>query len=181
MEKVKFYTGIGSRETPKEIIDLFKKVAMYLANKDYILRSGGVKGADQAFETGCDEVNVKKEIYLPWNRFENSDSNLIVSADTNSKAYQIAEKFHPYWHNLSQGAKKLQARNSHQVLGGDLNTPTDFIICWTKNGKGQGGTGQAIRIAKGFDISIFDAGEYSDLNKVRENLKIFLKGFVEEG
>ena len=31
-----------------------------------------------------------------------------------------------------------------------------FVICWTKNGKGTGGTGQAIRIAKGFGIPVFD-------------------------
>lgn len=60
---------------------------------------------------------------------------------------------------LKDGAKKLQARNSHQVLGLDLNTPSDFIICWTKGGKGIGGTGQALRIAKAYNIPIFDCGE----------------------
>ena len=87
------------------------------------MRSGGAKGADKAFEIGCDNYNGQKEIYLPWKGFEGSDSNLIVK---DSKAFEI------------DGTRKLQARNSHQVLGLDLNTPTKFVICWTKNGKDQG-------------------------------------------
>ena len=166
-----YYAGIGSRETPIDILHLFKKVAYYLSQKEFILRSGGAKGADKAFEVGCDNFNGQKEIYLPWPYFEGSDSNLIVK---DPKAFEISEKFHPYWHNLSQRAKKLQARNSHQVLGLDLNTPSKFIICWTKNGKGSGGTGQAIRIAKVFNIPIFDAGSWNDIEEVRKELKLFL-------
>ena len=69
-----FYTGIGSRKTPKTILKLFTEVAIYLSKQGYILRSGGAKGADQAFERGA----AKKEIYLPWRNFENNKSNLIV-------------------------------------------------------------------------------------------------------
>ncbi len=167
----KYYAGIGSRNTPKEVLSLFEKVGKYLVNKGYILRSGGAKGADKSFEVGCDKVNGKKEIYLPWYRFENSNSLLIVS---DKKAFEIAEQFHPYWHNLSQGARKLQARNSHQVLGLDLNTPSKFILCWTKGGKSQGGTGQAIRIAKHYNIPIFDAGSYSDIEDTKKHFREFL-------
>ena len=166
-----YYTGIGSRETPIEILKLFTQIGKFLANKNYILRSGHAEGADSAFEYGCTMVNGQKEIYLPWKGFGDSDSKLIVK---DNKAFEIAEKFHPYWHNLSQGAKKLQARNSHQVLGQDFNTPTRFVICWTKKGKGQGGTGQAIRIARYYNIPIFDAGSYSDIEEVEKEFKLFL-------
>ena len=168
---MKSYAGIGSRETPSDILLLFEKAAMYLTSKNYILRSGGAKGADQAFESGCDKANGKKEIYLPWRGFEGSKSALIVS---NPKAFEIAEKFHPYWHNLKQGAQKLQARNSHQVLGFDLNSPAQFILCWTKKGKGQGGTGQALRIAEHYNIPVFDAGLYECVDDARVALKEFL-------
>lgn len=144
---------------------------MFLANKGYILRSGAAKGADKSFECGCDSVNGKKEIYLPWNGFEGSNSNLVVS---NIKAFEISEKFHPYWHNLKQGARKLQARNSHQVLGKDLETPAQFVICWTKNGKGTGGTGQALRIANCYDIPVLDTGKWDDIDEIKENLRKFL-------
>ncbi|NMA16004.1 MAG: hypothetical protein GX935_02005, partial [Erysipelotrichia bacterium] len=54
-----------------------------------------------------------------------------------------------------------------------------FIICWTKNGSGSGGTGQAIRIAKAYDIPIFDAGKYKDIEQVKEELKEFIKQFKD--
>ena len=166
----KYYAGIGSRETPQYILNYFEKVATFLAKRGFILRSGGAKGADQAFEKGCNKVNGKKEIYLPWKGFEGSNSDLVV---TLKEAFEIAEQFHPYWSKLSEGAKKLQARNSHQVFGKELDNLSDFILCWTKNGKGEGGTGQAIRIAKAYNIPIFDAGNYADLSEMKLALRQF--------
>ena len=58
----------------------------------------------------------------------------------------------PNWGRLSYGGKKLQTRNVFQVLGADLKTPTEFIICWTDK---YGGTQQALRIAKSFFYSCF--------------------------
>lgn len=174
-----YYAGIGSRETPTYVLEYFVKIAAYLASKGFILRSGGDEGADKSFEIGCDKMRGYKEIYLPWKGFEKSSSPLIVS---DVKAFEIAEQFHPNWNRLSDGAKKLQARNSHQVLGWDLETPSSFVICWTKNGKGQGGTGQALRIAKHYGIPIFDAGSYITIEETKKAFKEFLLGkqFITE-
>lgn len=172
MYKEMFYAGVGSRETPDEILEMFKNIGSFLGKQGFILRSGHAQGADQAFECGCNKTNGKKEIYLPWNGFEGSNSTLIVK---DLKAFEIAQEFHPYWHNLKQGAKKLQARNSHQILGKDLNTPSAFVVCWTKNGKGSGGTGQAIRIAKYYNIPVFDAGGYKDLFVFGLELRNFIE------
>ena len=169
---MKYYAGIGSRETPNEFLMLFTSVAMTLAQQGYTLRSGHAQGADSAFERGCNIAAGKKEIYLPWYNFEASNSDLVVK---NKEAFEIAEKYHPYWFNLSEGAKKLQARNSHQVLGKDLKTPSDFVLCWTKNGSGSGGTGQAIRIAKDYNIPVFDAGKHKDIKVCENELNEFLK------
>lgn len=168
-----YYAGIGSRETPEEIINLMKMMAKHLAKCGITLRSGAAQGADSAFEEGCDEVGGPKEIYLPWKGFQNSKSNLIVS---HPKAFEYVKEFHPGSHYLSQGAMKLQARNSHQVLGQDLETPSNFIICYTKKGKGSGGTGQALRLAKEFKIPIFDCGLYEhDMELLKEKYREFLK------
>ena len=67
----------------------------------------------------------------------------------------MAAEFHPAWDRCSRGARALHARNCHQVLGWDLKTPSEFILCWTKDGKASGGTGQAMRIAKAFNIPIY--------------------------
>ena len=168
MNKIYYYTGIGSRETPEEYLELFTKIARWLSKRNCILRSGGAKGSDQAFEKGA----LQKEIYLPWSNFECNKSKLVAS---NPKAFEIAKKYHPRFDYLSDGAKKLQARNSHQILGFDLESPSDFVICWTKDGKGQGGTGQALRIAKDYNIPIFDCGKYENIKQCVKDLKIFFR------
>ena len=170
-----YYAGIGSRQTPREIIELFKRVARYLAGEGLVLRSGSAEGADTAFEIGCDSAGGKKEIYLPWKGFGDSTSKLFTQS---KEAIEIAKKYHPQWSILSQGAKKLQSRNVMQVLGQDLKTPSRFIICWTKDGEGRGGTGQALRIAKDYDIPIFDCGNFNDINECRRELKKFIDKYI---
>lgn len=93
------------------------------------------------------------------------------------KAYEIAEEFHPYWHNLKPAARKLQARNSHQVLGLDLLSPSQFILCYTPRGKRTGGTGQALRLAEEKNIPIFDFGCY-DYNESIEEFKLFITKYI---
>jgi hypothetical protein len=151
MEQIhKFYTGIGSRETPPDILDLITAIALYLSNKGYILRSGGANGADSAFERGSRD---KKEIFLPWKGFNKSKNPYI---NIPKEAYTIAAKFHPVWDKLRSPVKNLHARNVMQVLGRALRTPSDFLICWTKGGQLIGGTAQALRIAMEYKIPIFN-------------------------
>lgn len=171
---MRFYAGIGSRECPDEVLKLLAKTAYWLSKKGFTLRSGAADGCDAAFEYGCDKANGNKEIFLPWKGFNNSTSELIVK---NPKAYEIARKYHPRFDSLKSGAKSLQARNSHQVLGWDLNTPVEFVLCYTKKGKGEGGTGQALRIAKEYNIPIFDFGIYNDINDCRSEFMEFIKQF----
>lgn len=163
MEKKIYYAGIGSRKTPKWCLDLFVELGKRFAEEGCILRSGHADGADKAFEKGCDLVNGEKEIYLPWRGFESSDSPFIVR---NPKAFEMAKYYHPNWFNLNQGAQKLHARNTHQILGNDLDTPSDFVICWTEGGKGSGGTGQAIRMAKNYKIPVIDFGSFKSLDEI---------------
>jgi hypothetical protein len=141
------------------------KIAGFLAIKNYILRSGGADGADSAFEAGCDLARGSKEIYLPWKGFNNNPSELYTQ---HPKAFEIAAKFHPSWDKLKDSVKKLMARNVHQVLGNDLGSPVEFVVCWTPNGLGGGGTGQALRLAKSLDIKIFDLGKKETILELRE-------------
>lgn len=166
------YTGIGSRETPRAILDTFINIGRYLGRQDYILRSGGANGVDLAFEIGCDEAKGKKEIYIPWYRFNNSDSMLF---NTPQEAFSIASAIHPNWNALSDNVKKLHARNCSQILGQDLKTPTDFVVCYTKEGKGGGGSGQAIRLARECNIPIFDVGSYDSVIDFKRDLFEFIK------
>jgi hypothetical protein len=51
---------------------------------------------------------------------------------------------------------KFMTRNMMQVLGKNLDTPVDFVVCWTKNGKDIGGTGAAIRCAWDHSIPVYN-------------------------
>jgi hypothetical protein len=67
-----------------------------------------------------------------------------------------AARFHPAWDKCSPYAKRLHARNSAIMLGHDLGTPVNFVLCWTKDGGATGGTGQALRIAAALGIPVFN-------------------------
>ena len=173
------YAGIGSRETPVPVLKVFKELGKILWEEyHFILRSGHAEGADDYFEKGVDFVGGEKEIYLPWANFRGSTSNLVV---TDTRAFDIAKRFHPRWDKLSDGAKKLQARNSHQILGNNLDTLADFVVCWTPFGSGCGGTGQAIRIAMAYNIPVFDAGDYSDLEEFKRDVTNYARIVKEYG
>lgn len=163
------YAGIGARKTPEDVLLSFKYLGAYFGKKGYTLRSGGADGADSAFEVGADAVEGKKEIYLPWRDFNGRDSTLFPPS---KEANEVGKTFHPNWDNLSQGVQKLMARNSHQILGPHLDSPVDFLVCWTPGGKGQGGTGQAIRIANHYNIPIIDFG--------KENAKETMNQLIDE-
>lgn len=156
-------TGIGSRETPADVIALMELIGADIAQKGHTLRSGGADGADEAFERGARTVqNARIEVYLPWRKFNGHSSQLHTVSPA---AMDMAAQFHPAWKRCSLGARKLHARNSYQVLGADLATPSDLVICWTRNASGAGGTGQALRIARAHGITIHDLGNPARLEQ----------------
>lgn len=152
---MKTYAGIGSRETPSDVLNKMAAIAEFLSSLDYTLRSGGAAGADSAFESGA----TRKEIFLPWDHYNgrkvnNVDTFSVLTEDH----FTLAEAIHPAWDRCSHAAKRLHARNTQQILGRHLDSPCDFVVCWTKGGQTVGGTGLAIRLAKCEGIRIFNLG-----------------------
>ena len=160
---MKYYAGVGSRETPQDVLKTMWKIGNYLATKGHILRSGGAKGADTAFESGCDSAFGSKEIF-----YANNNKGTLMLAEAIPIAEQIASSVHPAWDRCNEYARKLHTRNVAQVMGADLKHPVDFLVCWTKNGKKIGGTSTAISIAEMNNIPVFNLYFESDLQKLRE-------------
>ena len=148
---MKYYTGIGSRETPLDLQKVMTDIAIALSNDNWILRSGGAEGADSAFEAGAKY----KRIYLPWNNFNN---RLVDNCSYVVPPYdeELVYDYHPEAEFLSPAALKLMSRNSYQVLGDDLTKPSSFLVCWTSFGKMKGGTAQAMRIANDYKVPIYN-------------------------
>lgn len=136
------YAGIGARKTPDNILTIMRGLGFYLAQHGLMLRSGRQPvGADAAFEFGCKIANGQSELFAP---------------QPNYAWMAHAEKHHPAWNKCDQYARERHARNSAVMLGFHLDTPVKFVACWTANGAAVGGTGQALRIAKAYDIPVFN-------------------------
>lgn len=166
------YAGVGSRNVPVRARLLFNKLGEILARFNCVLFSGGAPGSDEAFEFGCDLAEGEKKIFIPWKGFNGSTSMLVVR---DPKAFEIAKEYHPCWERLSQGAQKLMARNSCQVLDEDLETPIDFLLCYTERGKSKGGTAQALKIATDYGVPIWNAGAYMNTPNLGASVVLFLQ------
>lgn len=175
------YAGIGSRETPPDILSFMTAIAEALEARGFTLRSGFAANADTAFELGT-AVDELREIFAPWKGFgANPDSKwdkprwdqirawetrtgrrfrpakaLLFTGELRKKAEALAAQFHGNWDRLSSGPKSLHTRNMGQVLGPNLDTPSRFLVCYTVDGKASGGTGQAIRTADAYGIPVLN-------------------------
>lgn len=186
---MRHYTGVGSRQTPAEIIEVMNLLGKKLADQSWVLRTGGAQGADQAFELGWvhhvqeNSEFTKAEIYLPWDGFEKHtrDSmfgcNILPDLDDPEmykKALLIAEQTHPNWAACSRGARTLHARNVYQVLGRNLDTPSRILIAWTpltKAGMPKGGTATAIALATQYGVSCINLNKPEDYDRAMKYLE----------
>lgn len=156
----KFYAGVGSRRAPNDILTLIAEISHLLHEYGWILRTGDAVGCDKAFRDASPD---HKQVFT------------VAHSDSDSMA--IAEKYHGAWDKLNSYGEKLHARNAKQILGKDLKTPVDFMVCWTKDGCNShkarsittGGTGTAISIADAHRIRIFNLARKED-RKFWENI-----------
>ena len=163
-ESISYITFAGSRKTPEEIIERYKKVAETLAGKGYILRSGNASGFDQVVSDVDEE---SREIYLPYKGFGPNISGKHIYVPSNfdnyEKAVALVRELHPNKH-LNETQMKYLARDVYQVLGKDLRTPSSVVYCWTNDGaectekitRETGGTAMAIRVAECYHIPVIN-------------------------
>lgn len=154
------YAGIGSRETPKDILDLMYLIGYFMALEGHECATGACIGPDQAFANGAIAAGGIVHINLPWWSYEQAwvkslpqnKVSIRVINDTDVAAYQSVDTFHPAPQRLKQSVRKLHARN-YLIL-----QTTQKVICYTNKGLVTGGTGQGIRIAKQFGQIIHNLG-----------------------
>jgi hypothetical protein len=162
------YAGIGSRETPTDVLALMQALAEKLAREGWVLRTGLSPGADQAFYRGALLSGAAIELYLPWPglqgdvRFDIEGAAVRELSAPSAAACELGRRFHPDWDALALPERQLLARDAHEVLGADLETPAELIVCWTADGSLDGedvhedGTGQALRIAHRHGIPVLN-------------------------
>lgn len=148
------YAGIGARKTPPDVLDTMRAMGARLATMGFHLRSGGADGADTAFERGASSAGGDAEIFLvrPDAR---KPHGIVTISDCFARVTRTA---HPRPSALSGHAHRLMDRNGSQIFGRSFNRPCDLVICWTPGGRGEGGTGQSIRLARHVGIPVLDLG-----------------------
>lgn len=153
-----YYTGIGSRETPKDILEVMTKLATVLEHKGYILRTGDAKGADAAFRAGCSN----KQVYTIKSLSE-------ISEEMHDICYNDLITLHPNVNAVMRKpwAKEYLMRDSLQVRGNHPNdTLSHFVVCWTKDAGLNGGTAQAMRLANKLGVEIYNLANPATLQEI---------------
>lgn len=146
----RYYAGVGSRETPPNILEEMTRLAYQLEERGWWLRSGGARGADSAFADGVEE---KAEIWLPWAGFVKNPNpkHIYHVIGDDGEAAKSVDKYHPKSCSLSKAGRSLMMRNWRQIM-----PDSEFVVCWTPEGKVRGGSGQVLRIAADYGIPVFN-------------------------
>ena len=166
------YAGVGSRQTPPEILETMADIAQTLGDAGTALSTGGAHGADKAFETGALRTHAPITVHTPWpgyngyrpGRDPETDIDVVhpkPASTIQGHAYiDLAREHHPYWTRCSRGARALFLRNV-SVLAGALDDegetlPVRAVIAYTPNGlptgREAGGTGHTLRTAAALGI-----------------------------
>lgn len=144
---MKFYSGIGSRKTPHEYLRRFKNLANELDKNDYVLRSGGAKGVDEAFKQNSSNFVIFRSYdYYLGNIRQLYEPELLEEADSilaGVDHYINIKKKSDYVY-------RSQLRNVFIILGEDLSTPSDFVICYSP------GTQIGIEVAEKYGIPVYN-------------------------
>jgi hypothetical protein len=172
------YAGIGSRDAPQRVLSHMEALGQGLARLGWVLRSGASPGSDQAFYRGARAGGGPVELYLPWPGFEEQSwrqeggAELSVLERPSEAACELAARFHPDWERLDCCARRLLARDSHEVLGAELDSRASLVVCWTADGtldgggSGADGTRQALRIAHHHGIPVFNLARPDHLRRM---------------
>jgi hypothetical protein len=174
------YAGIGSRRTPPEVLGLIEAQARRLAGEGWTLRTGLSPGADQAFYRGALSGGGSVELYLPDPGFESGaridrePGSVRVLSRPSPRATELAAGFHHDWDSLELPARRLLARDAHEVLGDDLESPVQILVCWTADASRDGrelyddGTGQALRIAHHHGIPVLNLARPEEIRALAD-------------
>ncbi len=164
---LKLYCGVGSRSTPRDILDLMQDIGCQFALKKWGLVTGDAHGADAAFIGGAKSVRGPYLAYVPFQRraiviSKDPPQQYIWPSDAQSwfEAQEVLEQtgVAPDIRGMPPYIKPYVLRDVFQVLGDMPITspvPVDCVVYWAReSGIGQisGGTKYAVGVARAHNI-----------------------------
>ena len=126
------------------------RLAGRLAERGWMLRSGGAKGADAAFQ-GSAPADLQT-IYLPWKEYNNISGGIVLTPNEQVKAQALVRRHHGAWERCGRGARALHGRNAAIINRRRLDEPVQAVICWTPDGAAVGGTATGMAMARATGI-----------------------------
>lgn len=152
------YVGVGSRKTPRDVLQLMRRISEQGMADEHVLRTGDAAGADLAFR----ESTMRKVVFgahkfwfgtreMTYEGASWDKADAILHQIMDAKHYQNV-KFKDYVH-------RLHMRNTFQVLGVNHTSPAKLLICWTPGGEMVGGTRTAILCAMLNEIPVYNLGD----------------------
>lgn len=166
----KIATLVGSRKPPDDISHLAFSIGKKLSDIGVINRTGGAVGMDSDFAKFYNHSLI--ENYRSSN--DQYDCIDVSVFDNYQEAYDLTERIVPHFEQLDHSQRGLHVRNCYQVLGRDLRSPSDILICWCKMSGGVpvGGTRTAITLARMHNVPVFNLYNENSKKLVCEWLKI---------
>lgn len=180
------FTIIGNCEVAEPERLKYVPIVKALLKAGHEGRSGGAKGMDYVLTQAIEELmqegvsGFKACVYIPHRLFNDLQwgklghrVHYVKWFKNYSRAMGIAAECHPVWHHCDDYTRHMHARNVYEILGTDLNTPSDFVICHARtnrNGVVMGGTATAIKLANDRSIPIFN-GYTTSFEQLHEFLK----------
>jgi hypothetical protein len=143
---------IGTRKPDQNQILMATEVIRWLNVRNVIIRTGGAVGIDHL----AMRLATRLEVYIPWPGYNKtlipSHAKTYCAQDTSlyrDKWFASVYKYHPNPIALTNGARHLHARN-YPIVDGVI------MVNAFPDERGEGGTGQGIRIAKDLNIPLFE-------------------------
>lgn len=157
----KTFTLIGARAAPDNVLEMARDLGYHLGRAGHRMRSGAADGMDRAFEDGFLAANGDVELHLPFKGYNGSKSQL---HKVPAQARELAQQRYIGWEDASEKLRLILASCCAQTLGADLDSPSDALICWTKDGceswqghsRATGGTSVALLLAVDKGIPVFN-------------------------
>ncbi|ADM79865.1 hypothetical protein phiAS5_ORF0022 [Aeromonas phage phiAS5] len=105
------------------------------------------------------------EIYRPDDKYPEGIN--VTKLENFFEAEEMVKRILPHFEYLDFYSQWLHVRNAYQVLGRDLKTPSDMVICYAeeRNKIVQGGTRTAVTLAKRNGIPVFNLLHKQNMEK----------------
>jgi len=144
---------------------VIRTLAADISGRGYGLRSGGARGADQAWEEGASTGPSPVQSFRVSLRLGEIGIPLsAIAPEIVARATELASLHHRAWPYLKPYARQLMTRNCLQVLGPALDDPVARVLCWAPDSVLEagtvvdvsGGTGLAVRLARTRGIPVLN-------------------------